>query len=74
MLTIESHPQRDTGRLVAHDTTTGDATPYSVDRTRDGFRVLGLMEGITAAGSLEEARALMLADHRARKQNQSPAA
>ena len=53
------------GRLTAHDER--GATHCQVDGPyRDGYRVLGLREGITAAGSLGEARLLMRADYASR--------
>ncbi|MCY4508207.1 MAG: hypothetical protein OXG35_14810 [Acidobacteria bacterium] len=61
-LEIVSRPGSVEGRLTAHDE--AGATHYQVDGPyRDGYRLLGLREGITGVGSLGEARLLMRADY-----------
>ena len=61
---VISHRSATIGRLSAHGP--GGETLYQVDATRDGYRVVGLQEGITAVGSLTEARRLMRQDYRRR--------
>ena len=58
----------DVGTLVAYDLVSG-ATQYQADRLMGrskGYRVLGLREGITVVGYLDEAYQLMRADWRRR--------
>ena len=56
------------GTLIAYDLVSG-ATQYQADRLMGrskGYRVLGLREGITVVGYLDEAYQLMRADWRRR--------